>query len=428
MDPTPPPPPPCTWCGGGGRRGGCPACGKAREATPQDALVQGRVARLTVFGWTRLGRGLSVVSVALLPAVAFLFATADHRGFIVPSRRDAFPDVFPELMLHAGVAAPFVPLLVLGPLAAARFACNPRRAIHERWVNVGLWVGVALAAQFSYFLLATWSEGLQVATAVVAVGAVLVVQAHWASVTPDWQPATARGFYEANGFLVGLAAVSFAAALLLAANLGSPTPALSFYPLLALAAVCLAPLLQLLLFTQLLVRRSRSLRLVGDAAEAGRPRRDPWVLVLAASAVNWVLAWPLSVELAVRHHASLPAEPPEACFVASAAARGHPRVVGSRRVRLPGGAVVPVTRQLRTLKAGEVALAATCPPLHRAARRVYDALGPRLARRIANPHAATAAWLLLQPAALLTRVTLLAPVRTREIQRLYGAARPPAAG
>lgn len=101
----------------------------------------------------------------------------------------------------------------------------------------------------------------------------------------------------------------------------------------------------------------------------------------------------------------LPLDPPDRCFVASAAARGHTRVVGAELVRFASGRTIPVTRQLRALKAAELALIALTPRLHRTLRVVYDRAGPPLAARLGRT-TGTAAWVLLLPAQAVGEVGL----------------------
>lgn len=97
----------------------------------------------------------------------------------------------------------------------------------------------------------------------------------------------------------------------------------------------------------------------------------------------------------------LPLDPPDRCFVASAAAR----VVGAEPVRFANGRTIPVTRQLRALKATELALIALTPRLHRALRSVYDRAGPPLAARLGRT-TGTVAWVLLLPAQVAGEVVL----------------------
>ena len=102
--------------------------------------------------------------------------------------------------------------------------------------------------------------------------------------------------------------------------------------------------------------------------------------------------------------AALPQEPPD-CYLATASARGWPRIVGSRPVRFGDGQLRPVTRQLRVLKAFELLLVAAVPRAHAQIRTIYDGLGPKLASRM-GPLGSTASWLLLLPVALAAEIPL----------------------
>ena len=120
------------------------------------------------------------------------------------------------------------------------------------------------------------------------------------------------------------------------------------------------------------------------------------------AALSWLAAflaacrW--SIVKSLEAYAQLPVESPGTCYIASAAAYGHPALVGSESVVATGGGTVRVNCQLRVFKAAELALRALAPPLHRGARRIYNRLGPPVASRLANPHLADLAYLTLKPA------------------------------
>jgi hypothetical protein len=102
-------------------------------------------------------------------------------------------------------------------------------------------------------------------------------------------------------------------------------------------------------------------------------------------------------------YAALPPQPPPDCYIATAAAQGHPRVVGSRLVRWADGKSMQVNGQLQVLKFAELALLAVKPHWHTALRKMYDVVGKSLARRIRNPFLADIAYLLLKPSEWLAR-------------------------
>lgn len=117
---------------------------------------------------------------------------------------------------------------------------------------------------------------------------------------------------------------------------------------------------------------------------------------------------------------TLPTEPPN-CYIATAAAKGHPRFVGSREVTLANGKTMRVNRQLQRLKALEIALMGVSAPSHRMMRRVYDVLGKWLAAHIENPLWADIAYLILVPVELLSFFVLksIVPEIQTLSERLY---------
>ena len=110
----------------------------------------------------------------------------------------------------------------------------------------------------------------------------------------------------------------------------------------------------------------------------------------------YVAAWRYDILKMYELYAQLPPQPPE-CYVATAAARGHPQFVRARTVQLADGKLMQVNRQLQLLKCAELAVLAIHPSLHRSLRKMYDIAGKWLARRIQNPLLADVAYLLLKP-------------------------------
>ncbi|MBK8782931.1 MAG: hypothetical protein IPO22_14250 [Anaerolineales bacterium] len=107
-------------------------------------------------------------------------------------------------------------------------------------------------------------------------------------------------------------------------------------------------------------------------------------------------AWIFSVLKTMEIYAALPPQPPD-CYIATAAAKGHPQVVRSQPVRLADGTLMQVNPQLQRLKCVELALLVTSPQVHKFIRRIYDVLGRKLAAQIKNPILADIAFLILIP-------------------------------
>jgi hypothetical protein len=111
----------------------------------------------------------------------------------------------------------------------------------------------------------------------------------------------------------------------------------------------------------------------------------------------YVFAWRYDILKMFELYAALPKQPPN-CYIATAAAQGHPRVVRSHTVQHADGKSIQVNGQLQRLKCAELALIAVSPPLHKLLRKIYDVVGKALARCMTNPFVADVAYLLLKPA------------------------------
>ncbi|MEM7333042.1 MAG: DUF6688 family protein [Chloroflexota bacterium] len=103
---------------------------------------------------------------------------------------------------------------------------------------------------------------------------------------------------------------------------------------------------------------------------------------------QWLNAW-FEME---RIYYSLPTDPPD-CYIATAAAKGHPHIVKSTQM-----GSMRVNRQLQTLKVAELLMKAVAPTWHVALRRRYDIYGRKLAQKITHPLLADLAYLTLKPA------------------------------
>ena len=161
------------------------------------------------------------------------------------------------------------------------------------------------------------------------------------------------------------------------------------------------------------------------AARHSGVKRLRFSLARLLGVVTWLAAylgaWRTSVLLMLQEYAKLPTTPPEDCYVSTAAARGHRRLVGAEEYAAPTGKAYRVNNQMRYLKAAELLLAALSPPAHRTCRRVYDRIGPVLAGMLIHPLLADAAYLSLKPAEWLCRaaLALLLPDRGQSFRDLY---------
>ena len=119
-----------------------------------------------------------------------------------------------------------------------------------------------------------------------------------------------------------------------------------------------------------------------------------WLSALAATVYAKII-------MAQEIYAALPDVQPEDCFIVTAAARGNSRFVGSAPNPATGRMENAQLARMRTL---EHYLIAEHPAAHRLLRKVYNRLGPAVARRIRRPLVADLAYVILKPLELLAVV------------------------
>jgi hypothetical protein len=133
-----------------------------------------------------------------------------------------------------------------------------------------------------------------------------------------------------------------------------------------------------------------------------RLRVSHYLKVFFSSLPFWLgsLAW------SWKTYQNLPEHAPAACFVVTAAARGHSKFVGPFIQLTRRGHCRFVNRQLATFWQFEALWSAFAPASHGAFRTVYNCVGPVLARKINSPLKADFVHLVLRPAELMARSAL----------------------
>lgn len=112
-----------------------------------------------------------------------------------------------------------------------------------------------------------------------------------------------------------------------------------------------------------------------------------WIALLGAAVIA-------KYPLAKRIYDELPDEPPDTCFVVTAASKGHPRLVGTW---FDHDQQRTLNRQLLTFWRFEDWMRKTSPNLHRRIRAVYNRVGPLVAQRIKRQWQADLVFLSLKP-------------------------------
>ena len=321
---------------------------------------------------SRLGKLLFAAFVLVMPAVAFW-----STDLFWPEWQNGEFKSYLILLLSPKASWPFFPFLLYSIVCYLLLSYDFARYSAYFMIRFGIYTGVLLALQFSvlsglYFFNADLSSLLLVLLWIVPILAARIYA--WAVSRWDTKKVNTR-----------LTVVLSVAVLAIAVLAKAPTAPV--YLLLVCITVA-APFWCFLLYCRVAVWLFRNhetkitlLRGLGFAAWTGA----------------YIVAWRVAMLKMYELYAALPPEPPPDCYIATAAAQGHPGFVGSRVILRTDGTSLTVNRQLQILKFAELALLAVLPRLHKALRRVYDVIGRFLARKIKNPFLADFAYLLLRP-------------------------------
>lgn len=313
------------------------------------------------------GRVVYGLFITLVPAFSFL-ATA----LLQPLWQDAKLSSYIMLLLFPRASLGFVVLLAYSIVCYLLLMYEPDRYAHKFIIRAGIYTGVLLALHFSILsLIYALNEKAYLVFFVLIFPVAFPPLYRWI--------ASLEIFARARHIMFGLIVV---AALLVGLFFGG-----KIMMLLVMVVVMAAPFWSFLL----------SLR---AAIWLYKTQESGFTLLRGVGLTAWLAfyagSWRYDILKMYELYAQLPKAPPD-CYIATAAAKGHPRLVGSTEIFYTNGAVLQVNKQLQILKCFELALLTVNPLLHKAFRNIYDVVGKLLAQQIQNPFLADLAYLSLKP-------------------------------
>lgn len=295
---------------------------------------------------------------------------------LAPEWQDGQFSSYVDLFLLPEASLWFFPLIVYAVTSYILLLWNTDRYSRSFIIRLGIYTGTFLALQYSLLTLFALEGPPSTTIIVLAVFIVPLLFARFHRwLISKWRASSV------NGVLIGIGI-----AALITGMIFMETPMAPFVLLLMFAGVS-APFWSFLIA----LRASRWLWKHHEMAPT-LPRGLGIFVWLSA----YTLALRFNILKMFELYNVLPTEPPN-CYVATAAAKGHPRFVGSREVMLANGKSMRINRQLQRLKAAEIALMGVSVPSHRMMRRVYNVVGKWLAAYIQNPILADVAYLILLP-------------------------------
>ncbi|MGD0899035.1 MAG: DUF6688 family protein [Thermoguttaceae bacterium] len=336
--------------------------------------------------------GVQLLVGVILPFICFAISYPDS-----PVWQSGVPSAYAQLLLSHKASVPLYPFLLYSMSCMVLLFVEPARFRDNVLVRFGVLSGVLVAAEYWLIFLVAAGGSSIIQAAIVSVLAAVVP---WGT----WQLLGAKLGKGREGIAWG------ALALLLVSMLAMPVVIFA-------CLWCSTPwaLAAYLITSFHLIR--------GSEARS----RFTFSLAQLLGAVTWFgahcSAWRVSFTWMLEEYSRLPTTPPQGCFVCTAVANGHPRVVHGEHYLAPNGTAYRVNDQLRVLKGFELLLVSVSPKSHRACRRIYDRLGPRLAAPLVHPLLADLGYFVLKPAewTALVCLGLAIPGKMRLIYSLYPA-------
>ncbi len=344
----------------------------------------------------------------VLPAICFLVAFFDFETTPdQPWQSGKAEHYFAMLITWPGFA-PVLPILGFSAAAMATWCFRPSTD-HYRWVRIGLYGGVVLAVQFFLCVLLT-SQFTTIMSAAFAIP-VLAAVVYLISKSGKWMKR-----FTIRHLLILTTLVAVVIAVLISSELlTSPTDLLFLAAIGIFFLLVATPTMNLLSFVRASMMATQNAQLRSAANQDAKLNDPMGITMIVAWFVAWGISWKLAVDVMLIEYAKLPVTDPN-CYVSSAAANGHRRLVGSKN---RNGCVI--NQQMQRLKFLEFALSATSPRLHRLVRQIYNQIGPPLARACAlNRWFSDATFLLLKPLEWTAEILrAIARVPPNQINRIY---------
>ena len=348
----------------------------------------------------RLVYALAAVVLPIVDLVIAAQGSMCHLGYGPPGSLRCYTTI----LLSPQGSWIFFPLVVYS-MACLLFSLISDSSLHRPVIRIGLYTGLILTLQYSILFLIDVGADKSLGTYNLLMLAVLtlapplflyVLHVVVRTITDDeqaWLPSAA------TAVLLGL--------VFLIPGGG---------PQLLMPLVLPAPFWGLAIFLSSSIRAWRS---CGSKNRFRCAELGGWLAWLSAYAFAWRIAISRVPQIdTLAQHGEVYGH---LCYVCTAAARGHRRVVKSEPLLCPDGRVLRVNRQMRYLKCAELLFMQMAPRFHYTCRSVYDVVGPLVARTLAHPLLADLAYVSLKPLEWLAKAGIGALVPNPEIllNRVY---------
>lgn len=282
--------------------------------------------------------------------------------------------VYVSLLMSSPSFLMFLPIIAFSIIGMAVWCFRPSTS-NLFVVRFALFTGALASAIFGCLLMyITFIIGPVLALVTIAATAILI----WLA---PWFIKKLKRFTIA-GLLITTAVVAiFLVVFMNVPEFGEPLIELLFFSHFCIIAS--APFVACLSFVRASVAAIHFNTLQGDhhGWHGGQRWKLTSIGVIAAWLGTFYLNWKMALDSMMVEYSKLPLQNPSNCFVCSAAAHGHQRIV---RSKLQSGTLV--NRQMQRLKLLEFALQFLLPNCHRKLRAVYNRIGPSIAKLCRKSH------------------------------------------
>jgi hypothetical protein len=312
--------------------------------------------------WQRWIFGVSVI---MTPIINFTLV-----GALRPEWQSGETSAYIALFLLPEAAFVFFPLLAYSVISYVLFLIDTDRFSRYFIVRSGIYTGVFLALQYSILTIVVLN--LSPILLIYLLPIIITKVCFW--LMPRWNTMLAKNIFLGAGIVI-LFALIFT------------FDSIDFYVLVFFVGF-FSPFWVFLIFTQSMLWLFKN-------------HENKFTIMRGMGLFAWFSSYVYALRFNILKmhelYATLPVFPPSDCYIATAASKGHPRVVGSKIIKMKNGECFTVNKQLQRLKCFELAMIVFSPGLHGLARRIYDVVGKKLAVRIKNPYLADIAFLILIP-------------------------------
>ncbi len=331
---------------------------------------------------TRLRSWVYFCVTIILPIASFVIYFTESIG---PDWQSGQLSDYTAIMLNGEVSWIFYPFLIYAMISYTLMLYSFPRFSRYSVIRFGIYSGTVLSLQYTIFLIVPFIEDGDMYSFLF----IFVI------------PVLSAMVYSRSIGKFGLKRTNILTALLLVILVvlifNSEEPQLLLLAVLAWIFIS-GPFWNLILFTQATISLLRRFEL----SQTFDIKQGFGALVWLSA---YIAAWRFAVLKTLEIYASLPTSPPN-CYIATAAANGHPGIVKSEPIAMHGS-IARINPQLRYFKCAELTLKVLFPCVHRACRVVYDRIGARLAGFISCAFVADVVYISLKPMEWFFRLMLI---------------------